>query len=154
LQARPVPRSLATATPKVSNCMKSLIVILVLLASAGLLFSGYLSAVNLLSDACAFNEPCPIFLGYPACFYGFAMYLVMFFVTVLGVLGRVGHKKVFLTDGVVSILGILFAGRFVAQEIVQARITGALGLSTCAYGLIFYVSIFIVSLIGKSRATQ
>jgi hypothetical protein len=134
--------------------MKSFIVILVFLASAGLLFSGYLSAVNLLSDTCASDEPCPLFLGYPACFYGFAMYLVMFFVTGLGVLGRVGYKKVFLTDVVVSIFGIVFAGRFVVQELLQAHITGTLGLSTCAYGLIFYVSIFIVSLIGKSRPTQ
>src|ERR1019366_10609833 len=69
--------------------MKSLVVILFILASAGLLFSGYLSAVNLFSHTCAFNESCPFFLGYPACFYGFAMYLVMFFVTGLGVLGRV-----------------------------------------------------------------
>jgi len=134
--------------------MKSSIVILVFLALAGLLFSGYLSAVNLLSDTCAFNEPCPIFLGYPACFYGFAMYLVMFFVTGLGVLGRVGYRKAFLTDVAVSIFGIVFAGSFVVQELLQARITGTLGLSTCAYGLIFYVSIFIVSLIGNSRASQ
>ena len=130
--------------------MKSLVVILFILASAGLLFSGYLSAVNLFSHTCAFNESCPFFLGYPACFYGFAMYLIMFFVPGLGVLGRVRYKKVFITDAVVSIIGILFAGSFVVQELLQARITGTLGLSTCAYGLIFYISIFITSLKGKS----
>ena len=37
------------------------------------------------------------------------------------------------------------AGTFVVQEIVQSKITGTLGLSTCAYGLIFYIAIFIVS---------
>jgi hypothetical protein len=61
--------------------MKALIVILLALASAGLLFSGYLSAVNLFSGTCAFNETCPYFLGYPACWYGFAMYLIIFLVT-------------------------------------------------------------------------
>jgi len=134
--------------------MKSLTVVLFILASAGLLFSGYLSAVNLFSDTCAFKESCPFFLGYPACFYGFAMYLIMFFVTGLGVLGRVGYKKAFIADAMVSALGILFAGSFVVQEVSQARITGTLGLSTCAYGLIFYVLIFITSLAGKSRASR
>jgi hypothetical protein len=73
---------------------KTLIVILFFLALAGLLFSGYLSTVKFFSDTCAFNESCPLFLGYPACFYGFAMYLIMFCVTGLGVLGRVGYEKV------------------------------------------------------------
>jgi hypothetical protein len=69
----------------------------------------------------------------------------------VGVLGRVRYKKVFITDAIVSIIGILFAGSFVIQELLQARITGTLGLSTCAYGLIFYISMFITSLRGKSR---
>jgi hypothetical protein len=133
---------------------KTSIVLLFFLSLAGLLFSGYLSTIKFFSDTCAFNESCPLFLGYPACFYGFAMYLIMFSVTGLGVLGRVGYIKVFLTDAVVSAIGILFAGSFVAQELLQARVTGALGLSSCANGLIFYVSIFIISLKGKSRAGQ
>ena len=37
------------------------------LASGGTAFSGYLSAVRLLTGSCAFNESCPFFLGYPAC---------------------------------------------------------------------------------------
>ena len=82
------------------------------------------------------------------------MYLILFSVTGLGVLGSVGDGKVFLADAVVSAIGILFAGSFVVQELLQARVTGTLGPSSCAYGLIFYVSIFIVSLKGKSRAGQ
>jgi hypothetical protein len=133
--------------------MRSWVIILFILASAGLLFSGYLSAVKLLSGSCAFNEPCPYFLGYPACWYGFAMYLVMFVTTGLGLLGKVGNKNIFTTDGIVSALGILFAGSFVVQEIERSSITGTLGFSTCVYGFVFYVAIFIVSLIGKSRAS-
>lgn len=132
--------------------MKSRVTLLFILASAGLLFSGYLSAVKLLSGSCAFNESCPYFLGYPACWYGFAMYLVMFVTTGLGLFGKIGDKNIFTTDGIVSTLGILFAGSFVVQEIERSSITGTLGFSTCVYGLVFYVAIFIVSLIGKSRA--
>jgi hypothetical protein len=134
--------------------MKPLVVILFVLATAGFLFSGYLSAVNLFSGTCAFNESCPYFLGYPACWYGFAMYLVMFFATGVGLLGRIGYKKVCVTDLVVSTFGVVFAGRFVVQELLQSRITGTIGLSTCVYGLIFYVAIFIVSFIGKSRPVR
>lgn len=134
--------------------MKALIVILFALASAGLLFSGYLSAVNLFSGTCAFNETCPYFLGYPACWYGFAMYLIMFLVTGFGLLRTSGAKNVFLTDVVVSICGIFFAGSFVVQEFLRSRITGTLGLSTCVYGLVFYVLIFIISLIGNTRTSH
>ena len=51
--------------------------LLLALSIAGLLFSGYLSSYRFFSDTCAFNEPCPYFLGYPACYYGFAMFLIM-----------------------------------------------------------------------------
>jgi hypothetical protein len=134
--------------------MKALIVLLFVLVSAGLLFSGYLSAVNLFSGTCAFNESCPYFLGYPACWYGFAMYLIMFLVTGLGLLGTSGAKNVFLVDAVVSICGIFFAGTFVVQEFLRSRITGSLGISTCTYGLVFYVLILIISLIGNMRTSQ
>ncbi len=80
------------------------------------------------------------------------MYLILFSVTGLGVLGKVRYSKVFATDAAVSLAGILFAGTFVVQEVLESRITGVLGLSTCAYGLIFYISIFTMSLIGRSRA--
>lgn len=121
------------------------------LAVAGLIFSGYLSSVKLLSGSCAFNETCPYFLGYPACWYGFVMYLVMVVATGLGLLKKINDKKVFITDIVVSAIGIIFTGSFVMQEVAQSRLTGALGLSTCVYGLIFYLLIFAVSIIGSSR---
>ena len=37
----------------------------VLLTLSGVLFSGYMSSIRFFSDQCAFNEPCPYFLGYP-----------------------------------------------------------------------------------------
>lgn len=130
---------------------KSFIVSLFVLAIAGLLFSGYLSAVKLFSGSCAFNEACPYFLGLPACLYGFAMYLIMFIVTCAALAQKEKIKKAILTDVIVSFLGILFAGRFVILEFLQSRVTGVLGLSTCVYGLVFYVAIFIVACIAHKK---
>lgn len=121
-----------------------------ILTAAGLGFSGYLSAVKLLSGSCAFNESCPYFLGYPACWYGFAMYLVMCVMTGLAIFKKVRPLAALTTDVLVSTLGIIFAGSFVVQEVAQSRLTGVLGLSTCVYGLVFYIAIFIASL----RATR
>jgi uncharacterized membrane protein len=122
--------------------MKPFLRILFFLALAGLLFSGYLSAVKLFSGSCAFNEPCPYFLGYPACWYGFAMYLFMFITASLGFAGKISPAATLKASAVVSFIGILFAGSFVVQELV---------FSTCFYGLVFYIAIFITSLVGLLR---
>ncbi len=129
-------------------------VILFVFVSAGLLFSGYLSAVKLFSGTCAFNESCPYFLGYPACWYGFSMYLFMFIATGIGLTRKLPLSALCKADATVSLLGIIFAGSFVIQEIAAAQVTGTLGLSTCVYGLIFYIAIFATALVGlgKSRA--
>ncbi len=54
------------------------------LALAGTLFAGYLSFMKLLTSTCAFNESCPYFLGYPACWYGFGMFLIMLVLSIIG----------------------------------------------------------------------
>ncbi len=127
--------------------------ILLILAAAGLLFSGYLSATKLLTGDCAFNEPCPYFLGYPACWYGFAMYLFMFAATVLGVTRIVDAKMAVRADAIVSFLGIIFAGRFALQEFLGSQFTGLFGFSTCVYGLIFYILIFVISLTALRKSS-
>ncbi|MBU6501048.1 MAG: hypothetical protein KGJ89_02890 [Patescibacteria group bacterium] len=121
---------------------------ILVLISAGLIFSGYLSGVKIFSGTCAFNESCPYFLGYPSCWYGFGMYVLMFMVTSLVFFGKISVRKAIKTDLAVSFLGIIFSGSFTVQEIMQSRVTGTLGLSTCAYGLIFYILIFIFSAIA------
>ena len=113
------------------------------LSLAGLLFSGYLSGVKLLTETCAFGETCPYFLGYPACWYGFAMYLVLFISMCLAFGGWLGWKSALKITLLVSALGIIFAGNFAVREIIASQATGALGFSTCVYGLIFYILIFV-----------
>lgn len=133
--------------------MKKKVLTLFILSTAGLLFSGYLSAAKLLSGTCAFNESCPYFLGYPACWYGFAMYLVMFVATAWALARTSAAGNAIATTTVVSLLGVVFSGSFVVQEIAASSVTGILGLSTCAYGFIFYVAIFVVSLTAFRRAS-
>lgn len=119
------------------------------LGLAGLLFSGYLSAIKFFTSTCAFSEPCPYFLGYPACFYGFGMFLIIFSSASLGLFRKIEAGAMTKINGIVSFLGILFAGRFTIPEI-QKLISGvktgySLGLPTCAYGLVFYILIFSFS---------
>ncbi len=122
-----------------------------LLSLGGVLFSGYLSSIRLFSGVCAFNEPCPYFLGYPACYFGFAMFATMFITSIIASVKKVRSLQPAKTIFVVSLLGILFAGYFVVQELLSAFAHGTfafygLGLSTCTYGLIFFTILFSISL--------
>jgi hypothetical protein len=121
------------------------------LGLAGLLFSGYLSAFKLFNDACALNEPCPYFLGISACWYGFGMFLVIFSAAILSFFKVISIRSLALVSTFVSFLGIVFAGSFTIPEIGN-MLSGiapryALGLPSCAYGLVFYTLVFILSLL-------
>lgn len=117
--------------------------IIFFLSLAGLLFSGYLSAVKLFTSTCAFNETCPYFLGYPTCFYGFIMFLMIFIASLLGMSKRARQEKVIIIHAIISIIGIAFAGYFVVHDIGPGNY--ALGAPTCVYGFIFYIVIFLFS---------
>jgi len=84
----------------------------VILTLAGVLFSGYLSGTKLLSGTCAFNESCPIFLGYPACYYGFVMFATMFGLTVYAFAKKVQAHWPMKANLGVSALGMVFSGSF------------------------------------------
>ena len=119
------------------------------LGLAGFLFSGYLSAIKFLTSTCAFNEPCPYFLGHPACWYGFGMFSIIFISAIFGFSKTIHKITIAKVIATVSALGILFAGYFTIPEIEKflSKInTGyTLVLPTCAFGFIFYVLIFIFS---------
>ncbi len=119
------------------------------LSIAGLLFAGYLSGVKLFSEVCALNEPCPYFLGYPACYYGFAMYAVMTILLTQYFWGALTRSMALNALKVVSGAGILFSGYFTLQELPRLFAEGfssyVLGLPTCAYGLLVYIAIFSIA---------
>jgi hypothetical protein len=121
-----------------------------LLAAAGTAFAGYLGGVKLFTDTCAFNEPCPYFLGYPACWYGFALFLALLIVAVMALRGRLAEPKAWRWLTGVAALGTVFAGRYVVEEVVGWLTVGrfqgyGLGLPTCVYGLVFYVLILALA---------
>jgi len=123
---------------------------------AGTAFSGYLSAVKLFSGQCAFNEPCPYFLGYPACFYGFFMYASMAMVTAMALLGGVEVRRAARINAWVAAAGMAFALNFVLQEL--SRWLASTGLQyklifpTCAWGLVFYAVMLTLSVREARRS--
>lgn len=120
-----------------------------LLSLGGTLFAGYLTISKLMSDVCPFNEPCPYFLGYPACWYGLGLFSLLFGASLLGLTSKRNSTGIALFICGVSFIGILFAGSFVIREIIRAFEWGwpsyTLLLPTCAYGLIFYVILFVLA---------
>lgn len=135
--------------------MKKHISILIL-SIAGLLFSGFLSAVKFFSNTCALGETCPIFLGLPACYFGFAMYLALAILSVFFVTRKFARIRMALIS--VSGLGIFFAGYFTGKELPTLFAEGigsfVLGLPTCAWGLLFYVAIFILTVSSTTSSTK
>jgi uncharacterized membrane protein len=121
-----------------------------ILSIGGLIFSGYLSAIKFFTETCAFGETCPYFLGYPACYYGFAMYLIITFFGGLHVAHLYDGKKANQIVLSIACLGILFSGYFTFREFSSLFTKGlsayVLGLPTCALGLVFYVAIAVTAL--------
>lgn len=123
--------------------------LLVLLGFAGLAFAGYTSASKILLGRCAFNETCPYFLGYPACFYGFAMYALMTLFAILLTSRAIRPYRALAVITGISLAGIVFAGYFAMEELPTFFKLGfrayMLGLPTCVLGLLFYIAIFFVA---------
>lgn len=128
--------------------------IIFVLALGGVLFAGYLTIVQIATGACALNEPCPYFLGYPACWYGLVMFLSIFVFNLIALLSRISFKTSLIFITIISFAGILFSGWLSWGEISSwlnnAR-TYAMILPTCVYGLIFYMAIFILSVIQITK---
>lgn len=125
------------------------VVALFILSVAGLLFSGYLSGVKFFTETCAFNEGCPYFLGYPACYFGFALFLVLTVISFRVITSHMYDRAGYKWMEVIGLLGVLFAGYFTLQESPVLFRDGlsayVFGLPTCALGLIFYVLIVYIS---------
>ncbi len=120
------------------------------LSAAGTAFAGYLSGVKLLTKGCAFDEPCPYFLGYPACYYGFAMFVALLAISLLGRVGKLEERKAAKGILAVAALGTVFAGRYVVEEAAGWFGAGGValygfGLPTCVYGLVFYIALLALS---------
>lgn len=124
--------------------------------AGGLLFSGYLSGVKFFSDTCAFGSTCPIFLGYPACYTGFAVYLVLAIIAIISLFKKEMTRFLLVSTTGLSLFGVLFSGKLTLSELSVLFSDGFVAfvnsLPLCSIGLIVYIVIFILSLsIGKSE---
>jgi uncharacterized membrane protein len=63
------------------------LIIILIIAIAGLLFSGYLSYSEIFKKFCALGT-CTAVSGVPACVYGFVMYLILLVVAIIGLKGK------------------------------------------------------------------
>jgi len=117
----------------------------VILAAAGTAFAGYLSAVRAQRGVCAFDEACPFFLGHPACYTGFALFLTLLALSAIGLLGK--RTWPIVANLVVATCGVAFAGLMTIPE-VRAHTHYKMGLPTCAYGFVFFAAVLVASLIA------
>ncbi|MDF1497113.1 MAG: hypothetical protein P1P90_03555 [Patescibacteria group bacterium] len=58
--------------------------IILIIAIAGMLFSGYLSYGELFSQVCPINGGCTAVASIPACVYGFIMYTIVLIISAIG----------------------------------------------------------------------
>ncbi len=126
------------------------------LGVAGTLFSGYLAGTKLLSGSCALNQPCPYFLGYPACYYGFALFFVLTFVAFFLVRRTLRARTALTVILFVALVGVVFAGYFTLQELPTMLREGigayVASIPTCAMGFVVFILVAAVSARARSRA--
>ena len=119
---------------------------ILVLALAGASFSGYLSAVKLFSAGCALTAPCPFFLGYPACYFGFGMFALL---VVLAFLWAIGMPMRSWVIGV-STVGTLFAAYFTVLEwsALMSLFSNfsLLAIPSCIVGLVVYLAVLVLAM--------
>ncbi len=127
-----------------------------LLSASGVAFAGYLSFTRMTSGVCAFEEPCPFFLGHPACYTGLALFATALVVSVAALASKVEAAWPLAANAAVAVAGTLFSGRLTIDELA-AHSGYRLGLPTCAYGLVFFVVLLawtIAAWVGRSHRHQ
>lgn len=129
---------------------RAYVVAATLLSAAGATFAGYLSITRMTSGVCAFAETCPFFLGEPACYTGFAIFSAALLVSLAAWVTRTGSLAPSIVNGVIGLAGVAFAGRLTLVEL-GAHTSYRLGLPTCAWGLVFFAALTIVSIVRIAR---
>jgi uncharacterized membrane protein len=123
-------------------------------AFVGLVFSGYQSAVKFFSQVCAIDS-CPYFLGYPACYYGFVMFFMLTVLSLFLIFRPGSSHRIVGALIVVGCAGVLFSGWYTWGELPTLFSKGlrayALGLPTCAWGLVMYIGVSVASLIARKQ---
>lgn len=110
--------------------------VIIVLAVAGVLFSGYLSA-QWTRGAC--SGGCSILLGLPTCAYGFIMFSIILVGSLLGTRKPIANTVARYT----AVFGILFSLWFSARELMPPNDPFGywLILPNCVYGLVVYAAV-------------
>jgi len=131
---------------------KTASIIVLIVALGGMIFSGYLSYTNLWGSGCdealikcGGAKTVEIF-GLPTCVYGFFMFLIEAVLAAV-TLTKQDKKRLLKWIFGIGIFGTAFAGGLAFYEIVWLD-AFTYGIPACLYGFIFYVLIFIFSLLG------
>lgn len=126
--------------------------IALLLSAAGVAFAGYLSAYKFFLGTCAFGETCPIFFGYPACYFGLAIFAAMFIPNLVAFIVRSIKPWRVQLNLWLSIIGTIYAAYMLYVEVSTwgLKLYG-MGLPTCAYGTIFFLAILVFTLIARKK---
>jgi len=127
-----------------------------LFALAGTIFSGYLTYYNYWGGGCenalitcGTGPNAVLIFGQPSCVYGFFMFLAVAVIVSLGWMKQNIHPFA-STIFWLSIAGTLFAGGLTVYELVWLK-TGVYGIPACAYGLLFYLGIFVSAYLWRTR---
>ncbi len=59
-----------------------------IISIAGILFSGYLSYIEVFRGTCPLGSSCTSIASIPACVYGFFMYLIILVISLIGLRGK------------------------------------------------------------------
>lgn len=62
--------------------------VILIISIIGIIFSGYLSYSELFNHTCLLGGSCTSVASIPACVYGFIMYLIVFVISLFGLMGR------------------------------------------------------------------
>lgn len=120
-----------------------------ILSLLGTLFALLVCGTKLLTGGWLFDEPCPYLLGVPACWFGFAMYLLLFLASAVVLVKKYRGTASIKVKVVVSLFGIVFAGYYAFQDakfwLSDPGIRHAMLLPKSFYSLVLFSVIFILS---------
>ncbi|MDE1851450.1 MAG: hypothetical protein KGH69_02045 [Candidatus Micrarchaeota archaeon] len=114
-----------------------------ILAVAGVVFSGYLTAYTYASG----RPGCEVFyFGLPSCLYGFIMYLLIFTLSTLLFIAKKGTRAVAMA--VIALAGMAFSAYLTLAIMNNTSCTtfDILGQPPCVYGLAMYLVLLLVAI--------
>lgn len=130
---------------------RNVLIVILIIALAGVAFSGYLTYNNYIVKSCLTGwvscggtQQVKIF-GQPTCVYGLGMFLLITLLTGWALI-RPDRRSVHKTILGVSAFGTAFAGFLTFYELVILEIKFS-GLPACVYGLILYTALLVASIL-------